>query len=346
MSPRRFRLDGASLAEVRRRVTEEHGADARIIAVEQITTGGVGGFFASRRYEVTVEVADGPNPAADAHDLAGPRLSGIAALLEEADAAESALSGPPVGTVLRDDPFAARAAGWSASRQQSPRVEPVERPSPQRPTLGVEPVETHPPIEPADQELVSTATRTFAAVLEDLQTVTEHERAPVPGLIGSTHAGLFPPAPPLADGAGDLIVVFGHGGDPLTVARAMSFTAHAELVVGGASVAEGLERIDGRRDAITVRARGVQRERVVIAAYGLSHDESTVQQVQAIADLKPDQVWVAVDAGRKHEDTARWVTAATGVLPAHAVAALGRDATSTPDTVRELRMPVSWAYDG
>ncbi|HLT66775.1 MAG TPA: hypothetical protein VKZ73_02805, partial [Microbacterium sp.] len=69
MSPRRFRLDGTSLAELRQRVTEEHGPDARIIAAEQITTGGVAGFFASRRFQVTVEVPDGPTPAADAHDL-------------------------------------------------------------------------------------------------------------------------------------------------------------------------------------------------------------------------------------------------------------------------------------
>ncbi|QEE60200.1 hypothetical protein FVA74_00465 [Salinibacterium sp. dk2585] len=323
MSPRRFRLDGASLAELRQRVTEEHGPDARIIAAEQITTGGVGGFFASRRFQVTVEVPDGPTPAADAHDLSS-RLTGIAALLEEADAAESALSAPPVGTVLRDDPFRSRAATAAASLPASAAA-PAAAPEP---------------------ELVSTSTRSFAEVLEDLQAVTEHEHPPLPGMVTSRSSGIIAPTPPLADGAGDLVAVIGLPADALAVARAMSFTVQAEVVVSGAALAEGLERLDTRRDAITVRARAVQRERIVVAAHGMSSHEPTPAQAQALADLKPDQVWVAVDAGRKHEDTARWVKAVGAVVTINAVAAIGRDGTSTPDTVRELGMPVSWAYDG
>ncbi|MCW4385716.1 hypothetical protein OH146_08000 [Salinibacterium sp. SYSU T00001] len=333
MSPRRFRLDGSSLGDVKRRVAEEHGPNARIISVEQITTGGVGGFFASRRYEVTVEVPDTPTAAADAHDLGGARLSGIAALLEradaaEADAAESPLI-PPIGTVLPkittpDPAFAARsAAAIGAPAGNAPVID--------------------------ESELVSTSRRSFAEVLDELQAVTEHEREhpPIAGMISSrSHAGVFPPCPPLDDGAGDLVVVIGLGGDALAVARAMSFTVQAELVVSGAAVGEGLERIDGRRDAITVRAKGVHRDRVVIAAFGLSGTEGLAAQAESVADLKPDQVWFAVDAGRKHDDTARWVKAVTAVLPAHAVAAVARDTTSTPDTVRDLGMPVTWAYDG
>lgn len=333
MSPRRFRLDGASLGEVRQRVTDEHGPDARIIAVEQVTTGGVGGFFASRRYEVTVEVPDGPTPAADAHDLTGSRLTGIAALLEEADAAENALSGPPVGTVLRDDAFTARAA-TANSMGAAPAASPVSSAA---------------PAHAGDQELVSTSTRTFAEVLEDLQAVTEHEREhpPLAGLITSRgRPGAVAPTPRLADGAGDLVAIIGLASDALAVARAMSFTVQAEVVVSGAAVAEGLDRVDGRRDAITMRAKGVQRERVIIAAHGISPHDPIPVQAQALADLKPDQVWVAIDAGRKHDDTARWVKAVAAVLPVDAVTALGRDTTTTPDTVRELGMPVTWAYDG
>jgi hypothetical protein len=347
VSPRRFRLDGASLGEVKQRVAEEHGPDARIIAVEQITTGGVGGFFASRRFEVTVEVPDGPTPAADAHDLGSSRIAGIAALLDEADAAETALSVPPVGTVLKDDPFTARAAsaaGLGLPKAPVPTPQRADRsqagrPQPSAPQGGLG----------DESELVSTSTRTFAEVLDDLQAVTDFDREhpPIPGMISSrSHAGVFPPCPPLADGAGDLIVVVGFAGDALAVSRAMSFTVQTELVVSGAAVAEGLDRIDGRRDAITVRAKGVQRDRVVIAAFGLSSHEPIPGQAQAVADLKPDQVWFAVDAGRKHDDTARWVKAVAAVLPPQAVAAVGRDATTTPDTVRDLGIAVSWAYDG
>lgn len=339
MSPRRFRLDGASLGEVKQRVADEHGPDARIIAVEQVTTGGLGGFFANRRFEVTVEVPDGPAPAADAHDLGTTRLAGIAALLDEADAVETALSAPPVGTVLRDDPFAARAASAAGitAGARAGASRPAEHAG--RPQSGHD----------DESELVSTSTRTFAEVLEDLQAVTESDREhpPIPGMISSrSHVGVFPPCPPLADGAGDLVAVIGLAGDALAVARAMSFTVQAELVVSGAAVAEGLERIDGRRDAITVRAKGVQRDRVVIAAFGLSAHDPIPVQAQAVADLKPDQVWIAADAGRKHDDTARWVNAIAAVLPPHAVAAIARDTTSTPDTVRELGIAVSWSYDG
>ena len=44
------------MPELRERVRAEHGHDARIVHAEQITVGGIRGYFAKRHVEVTVEV--------------------------------------------------------------------------------------------------------------------------------------------------------------------------------------------------------------------------------------------------------------------------------------------------
>ena len=114
----RFRLKGASLEEIRRKAEQQHGPAARIVSAERVISPGIAGLFAGDRYEAIVEVvtghevvtgevvpepdilaeADGPDAglhrprgAAPTHDLKG---AAIAALLEEADAAELSLHRP------------------------------------------------------------------------------------------------------------------------------------------------------------------------------------------------------------------------------------------------------------
>ena len=58
--------------------------------------------------------------------------------------------------------------------------------------------------------------------------------------------------------------------------------------------------------------------------------------------VQPDQVWVAVDASRKPDDTARWVHAVAARIPVDAVAVEGTEHTATPDTVEELNLPIGW----
>ncbi|MES2093291.1 MAG: hypothetical protein V4531_05705 [Actinomycetota bacterium] len=85
--PSRFQLEGASLDELNARVLAEHGPLAKVIAVKAVTSGGISGFFASRRYEVEVDVPDGT--ARDAHTFDLPARAGIARLLDDADTAEA-----------------------------------------------------------------------------------------------------------------------------------------------------------------------------------------------------------------------------------------------------------------
>lgn len=94
MSPSRFQLEGASLAEVTARAQAEYGPKAKIIAAEAVTTGGISGFFAQRHYEVTIEVPD--DTAQDAHEFDLPARAGIAALLDDADSADLGLIAEPV----------------------------------------------------------------------------------------------------------------------------------------------------------------------------------------------------------------------------------------------------------
>ena len=85
--PSRFQLEGASLDELNARVLAEHGPRAKVIAVKAVTSGGISGFFASRRYEIEVDVPDGT--ARDAHTFDLPTRAGIARLLDDADTAEA-----------------------------------------------------------------------------------------------------------------------------------------------------------------------------------------------------------------------------------------------------------------
>lgn len=92
MEPRRFRLEGATLPELKARVLAEHGADATIVSAERVTVGGIRGFFAHRHYEVIVDVTPRRRRAAHARLDLSSRL-GIAALLENADEAEARFHG-------------------------------------------------------------------------------------------------------------------------------------------------------------------------------------------------------------------------------------------------------------
>ena len=60
------------------------------------------------------------------------------------------------------------------------------------------------------------------------------------------------------------------------------------------------------------------------------------------AALAPDQVWAAVDAGRKAEDTAQWIAELREAVNVDAVAVLDPDGTSSPHTVAALGIPVGW----
>lgn len=323
MSPTRLQLKGASLQEVRAQVLAEYGPAARIVAAEKVTVGGIRGYLARHHYEVTVEIPDRPaagttagsgtEPAAGpgrrgAHALDEPRRAGIAALLAEAEALEAQLHGRP-------------------------------------PELNV-----------------STSSGGFAELMDDLTFNTGPTPIALPAApaaprpAGPAPAGDVPAPVPLA-GAGDLVVVAGLGEDPLHVARSMAAvvrgSAHVgeegailvapEVKAGGALAGTVRRPVQDRKSALAVRARGVERGHSVFVAFGLGRGGADLDGwLPVLAALEADQLWVAVDAGRKPGDTAHWVQRLLRVAVVDAVAVEGAACTATPETVLELGLPVGW----
>lgn len=98
----RLQLEGPDLEALLSQVRADHGPSARILHADRVRSGGVGGFFAKERYEVEVEVEEGPGETTGettgeaTRRGSGPGAEGdlLLALAEEADAAERRLGTP------------------------------------------------------------------------------------------------------------------------------------------------------------------------------------------------------------------------------------------------------------
>jgi hypothetical protein len=192
--------------------------------------------------------------------------------------------------------------------------------------------------QPNDGFPVSTSSREFANILDELESVTAVPTSneppkplPVPGLLSSQ---------------GDMVIVIGLGQDALAVARKMAqAVGRAEVTTSGTLDASGLARVADRRDALLARARGVERRETLFVAVGItSGGAHASSQATAIAQLRGDQIWAVVDASRKQEDTARWIRKVSSVVQLDAVVGIQHDATMTPETVNTLGLPVTWEY--
>ena len=372
-------MSGESLEQLAAEARAVHGPGARVVAAQKVTVGGVGGLFARKHYEVTVEV---PDPATD-RPVARVTITqpasraGIAALLADADAADGFDDGARPGAAAAApapsrDPFDEVLAGQGAARRPAPEVVVLPRAadagavdSPRRAARAAAAAASAasattassstaggavPAPSPAD---VSTRTDAFADIMDDftfngiavdpvvapaaaddarpgpLTTAAEFLAAAAattsPALAAAGQADL-PAAPGLLRGAGDLVVVVGRPGDAFRVAAQMAS-------------AFGLRSVDvsDRRSAILARATGVHEGSSVVTALAWDDDAP-----DALRSIGADQLWVAVDVGRKHDDTARWVEAVRAVQPVAAVAVVGAQDTATPGTVHLLGVPVGW----
>ncbi|MEO6944419.1 MAG: hypothetical protein ABI053_06890 [Lacisediminihabitans sp.] len=321
--PRLLQLEGTSLEELKARVLAEHGTRARVIAVEQVTTGGIHGFFGHRHFEVTVEVLDSPEVP-----------------LHYGQVHEAPVSATPWPASA---PPAAPTAPAAAAAQKLPAKHPAA--AQKLPKIGLDALldgaddeDTVSYSVPDDGFPVSTSSREFANILDELESVT----APV--VATQPHRPL--PVPKLLAAAGDMVLVVGLGTDALTVARTMSRSVgKSELAASGALDSPGLARLTDRRDALLARARGVERNETLFVAAGItSGGVHASAQATALAQLRADQVWVVVDASRKPDDTARWVRKVSSIVQLDAVVGIQREGTTTPETVNALGLPVSWEY--
>lgn len=333
----RFRLRGPSLEALRSQAFAEHGPEARITSAELVTIGGIRGFFAQRHYEVTVEVPPMvPVPprsgrrSASRPAAAPRRESGIAALLAEADDAEASLHGvqmpePLVSTdsnlfaALMDDLiFNTDAATKATAKQPAPVPVPSPATRPGDLTvvvgLGADPLGV---ARSMAEELVS----------------DRHRRSAVRAM-------------------GNPVASSGFGGSGVGTTEWGGVESRGRRAAGdsGADDALGGSRggqVTDRMAAAALRAAGVEGGFPVFVAVGLEAvgqgtSGKNDASLATVAALGADQVWIVVDAGRKPLDTAAWVTEVADEVSVTALAVVGASATSTPESVNTLGIPVGW----
>jgi len=312
--PIRSQRSGATLDEVRASVLAEFGPGARIVSAERVTTGGVAGLFRKAHVEAVIEVPDPFDPPTARVAIASSpaKRVGIAALLADAEAAESRIAETDGTAGTRADAFASVLDGFASDglappRRAAGRSVPGE---PGLPSVTEGAVTSLPggaetdPWADLRAELLAPGT---AAI-----TVTAAASTPVP-----------PPAPAVRSADGDLVLLVGRATD--VDAAAGVFANRHGLRATAAS---------DRRSGILARADAV-RDGVALLAVAVWTDVATT------VSLAPDQVWVVVDVGRKHEDAVAMLTAVVEVgVPIAGVLAIGAEETATPDTVRLLGVPV------
>ncbi len=195
---------------------------------------------------------------------------------------------------------------------------------------------------------VSTESGEFSTFLKDLESAVDPSAsaAGAAGATGATAAAGAHRSPRPLDGPGDLIVVAGPGRDALEAGRSLlAPAAPVALLTAGALRVEGLAHVADRRAATEARAAGVLAGAPVVVAFGLGYPSEAFVHLPALTLVGFDQLWLAVDATRKHGDTVSWVEAVEAVAEPDAVAAFSRRDTATPETVQALRFPVSWVDD-
>ncbi len=331
-------LEGSSLQQLHERVLAEHGRHARIVSAERITSGGIKGFFAKQHFEVTVELPETADHGVHSMDL--PTRVGLAALLDDADSAESTLadvSGPePTRPSTATPDFAA------LLRQMTLDTATPAQPA-RTPELHVFP------------GLLPVVGAAFNAAMRE--PLPPRARAAAPSR-----------APELLTSSGDLVLCIGVRSDVARLGREWADASGSTLTqcvpaqLAPAARAEhpehagaSLATVSDRRDAAALRAAGVERGTACLAVVELSGaqadaDASTriarERQLGTAASILADQVWLVVDVSRKADDTAAWVAACREMLEVHGIVAVGRSETSTPDSVHALCLPVLWHPKG
>lgn len=302
-------LSGGSMEELREQVRTRYGPEARIISAEAVTVGGIKGYLARRHYEATVKV---PAPQQQRSGAVRTR-AGIVALLAEADQAEAAAgtAAPPAKTIAAT---------------------------------------------------VSTMSGGFEELVQDLARSTGSIATAGAGARTSAGSGAAPAvrgrrahrSPRPGRYPGDLTVVVGLREDALKVCLDMAQDAAAArgggaadggargVYAGGGQAVQGYLPLVNRAAAVAARAAGVESGYPVFVAWGIGSSRREEGDLDALASLAADQVWVAVDARMKEADTAAWVAAVKAATDVAGLAVEHSGGTGTPETVNLLEVPVGW----
>lgn len=324
----RFQLEGPSLEAIHAKAVAEYGQQARIVSAEKITTGGIGKFLAKEHFEAIIEVPDSHAPAGEIIDpnkandpKAAPRspdagtrhkssAGGLQRLLERADAAEQQLT--PNSRAL----------------SRTPRVEPESRDFEK--LLDGQVFALEPPTGARVMDNVSSHGRSVGKKPAAHQAHVEREHHIIPSVLAAP---------------GDLVVVIGLWGDAGMAAQelddgvAMRRNA-GELAQKFDTHALSRKPLMDRRGILKARAGAVADGVCLLVCVAINPQVPLLPQLDLLDVLDADQLWVAVDAGRKVEDTAAWVKHVAARNSLYAVVSLHADETLSPESVWELGFPV------
>lgn len=373
----RFRLDKPTLTGLAARVAAEFGPEARILDTEETIVGGIAGIFGRRVIDVTVEVPDRAAPDG-AHEFSMRSRVGLAALLDDADAADlgpaSAYGDDPWGSAPAPAAAVSTQGGDFASVLDALRidVEPGEAAggTPARPLRREPPAtpQVFTQIRPPRHQMRAVTASVPVKVLEaspvrpaplrrppaPLPTPpgppTPAEIAAVQQYVWATtkprsRMGRTTPGspPPQRNRAGDLLLLVGIGEDPMRVAKGLRDRMQKGYVCDGGSL-EGntRRRVDDRRGAVAARAYGVRSDQPVIVAYGVGRGPLAEQELEQLLSIDSDQAWLVVDAGAEPEETLEWTGRLRGRLQVDAVASLRVQRGVQHEALTAIGLPEAW----
>ncbi|MFJ6417452.1 hypothetical protein [Paeniglutamicibacter sp. NPDC091659] len=278
--------------------------------------------------------------------------SGMSALLERADAQEELLATPSGGRLRPASGGASVSPGGAGSskgrvgeftRLLDGESFAFEPPTGARAAAGAGPLGASPAprtsgpasarVEPAAVASGTDSSGTFAS-----------SRVPsgaTPSQVPSRHEIL--PSP--LDGPGDLVAVVGLWGDGVIAGAQLGDESAMRRPAGelaGKFDADAAKHqtITDRRGVLKARAAAVEAQLPLVVSLAMNPLQPLRDQLELLEILGPDQLWLAVDAGRKSEDTEAWVKHVSARHRVYAVVALHCNETLSPESVLDLGFPV------
>jgi hypothetical protein len=366
--PTRIVVEGPQLEPLLEQVADEYGGRATIVSANKVRSGGLGGFFAKQRFELSVELADEEaGPAPSLLDLADAREDRFEAHATETPTVAPVRSGhavvkpvaiPPLSTAVETRTPAmagapARASMVSTSGtafaevmaglqgdlvKGAPRPTPAPAPAPARPVVNGRRAYRGPDL--PEQPLVADLRALgFPTELATKAVGDDPYQAVLAALADLT----APPAPPCRPG--DLMVVIGELATAVRtadcVARILRLDPAQVLLAGPSTAGTNIHpsrRITGAADAER-RARKIERADtpyVVVVDAPIGVDGPWAEQL--LQALDPTATWATVDATRKPGDTATHLRTIGRV---DALAVFHAEICADPGTVLSLPAPVA-----
>ena len=329
------RCEGNNLESVLEEVRNRFGDTVTIVEANRLRKGGLGGFFARERFEVVVDVEDGPTVlpldyGLEATEDFRDRLLSLADDVDDVDATGPALSTEqPAFTALLES---------ITRHMEAPEARAAFVP----PSLPAAPTPPAPPAAPVvDADLAR------LGLPEDITRAAAAVPAP-PGADPSAWLldllQKIPAAEGLPQAPGSVVVVVGGRDAALRLARQMADELgldHDSLLIASAGyrgrAVPAHRRLTGVESAADARSSWRRRLRPTIVAVDAAPGHSGDWARRVIDALEPTMVWGAVEATRKPDDVFEWAEQLGGF---DALGVTELDRTVSPAAVLQCGIPV------